>query len=187
MDQESSLELIQRAQAGDHAALDRLLTRYLPRLRRWATGRLPRHARAMTDTDDLVQHALIGTFKNIGAFEGRGEWALQAYLRQAVTNRIRDELERAEHQHQRTELAEDIPDSGVSPLEQAMGTEAFQQYDTALAALDPTDREAVIARLELGCSYREIAALVNKPTPDAARMVVSRALTRLAGTMAKTL
>ena len=42
----------------------------------------------------------------------------------------------------------------------------------------------MIARLELGCSYHEIAALVDKPTPDAARMTVTRALAKLARLMA---
>jgi DNA-directed RNA polymerase specialized sigma24 family protein len=44
IDPESSFELIQRAQAGDESAVDRLLARYRPRLQRWASGRLPRYA-----------------------------------------------------------------------------------------------------------------------------------------------
>ena len=70
-----------------------------------------------------------------------------------------------------------------SPLELALGREAFEQYDSGLAALDEVEREAVIARLELGCSFQEIALLVNKPTAEAARMFVTRALTRLASAM----
>ena len=38
---DSSVDLLLKAQAGDNEALDRLLARYLPRLRRWASGRLP--------------------------------------------------------------------------------------------------------------------------------------------------
>jgi hypothetical protein len=38
----SSLTLLERAQAGDRAALDLLVARYLPRLQSWASGRLPR-------------------------------------------------------------------------------------------------------------------------------------------------
>jgi len=65
-----------------------------------------------------------------------------------------------------------------------MGREVFNKYEAALVALDPLEREAVIARIELGLSYQEIAALVEKPTPDAARMAVARALQRLAQVMA---
>ena len=183
MDPESSFELIARAQNGDSDALERLLARYRPRLQRWATGRLPHYAREMTDTDDLVQEALIGTVKNFRAFEQRGEWALQAYLRKAVTNRIRDELRRVEAQPRRVELPASASAADKSPLEIALGKEVFQRYDAALSALDDVEREAVIARVELGCSYQELALLVDKPTPDAARMLVARALAKLANAM----
>jgi len=185
MDPESSFELIQRAQSGDGEALDRLLARYRPRLRRWASGRLPRYARDVTDTDDLVQEALVGTLRNLGSFDCRNEWALQAYLRRAVTNRVRDELRRRKTLPPREALADELPAGDtLSPLQAALGNEVFERYDNALAGLDEVEREAVIARLELGCSYQEIALLAHKATPDAARMAVARALTKLAASMA---
>ena len=49
--------------------------------------------------------------------------------------------------------------------------------------LDAETREAVIARIEMGCSYAEVAELMGKPSADAARMTVSRALVRLADEM----
>jgi RNA polymerase sigma-70 factor (ECF subfamily) len=183
MNPESSFELIKRAQAGDSSALEELLARYRPRLQRWASGRLPHYARDMRDTDDLVQDVMVGTFKNLQEFDHRGEWALQAYLRRAVMNRIRDELRRIESQPHRAPLSELAPSATASPLELLIGKEALQHYDRALAALDDVEREAVIARLELGCSYHEIAMLVEKPTPDAARMTVARAVAKLARLM----
>src|SRR5262245_60535817 len=87
---ESSLRLLERARAGDASALNILMGRYLPRLRRWASGRLPRWARDVADTQDLVQDVVLQTFKNIETFEPRSEGALQAYLRQSIVNRIRD-------------------------------------------------------------------------------------------------
>jgi RNA polymerase sigma factor (sigma-70 family) len=183
LDPESSFELIARAQAGDTAALNRLLQRYLPRLQRWASGRLPRYARGMADTNDLVQDVLIATLRHLPRFEQRHEGALQAYLRQAVTNRIRDELRRLEHRTRREELADGLVDPGASPLEVAIGKQAFQRYETALAALDSLEREAVIARLELGCSYDEITLLLGKPSVEATRMAVWRSLKKLATLM----
>jgi RNA polymerase sigma factor (sigma-70 family) len=183
MDPESSFELILRAQAGDETAVNRLLARYRPRLQRWASGRLPRYARGMADTDDLVQDALIGTFKNFSRFEHRGEWALQAYLRQAVSNRIRDELRRHDVRPQLEAIPEQMPASDPSPLEAAVGEQLFSRYEQALETLDADEREAVIARLELGCSYQEIAALVDRPSADAARMFVARVVARLAARM----
>lgn len=48
-DADSSMALLARAQAGDREALDTLIARYLPRMRRWAHGRLPQGARGLGD------------------------------------------------------------------------------------------------------------------------------------------
>jgi len=179
-DLESSLELLERARAGDAAALDRLLTRYLRPLRRWAHGRLPRWARDLSDTEDLVQETLIHTLRHLGTFRPQREGALQAYLRQAVRNRIRDELRRLERRPQREDLDPESPTSLASPLDLAIGEEAIERYETALAALREEEREAIIARVEFEQSYEVIASMLDKPSPDAARMAVQRALVRLA-------
>jgi RNA polymerase sigma factor (sigma-70 family) len=180
----SSLTLLERAQAGDRAALDALMSRYLPRLQRWASGRLPRWARDVADTQDLVQESVFQTFKNIERFEPRGEGALQAYLRQAILNRIREELRRAKRRPARGELDSQVDDHVRSPLEEAIGQEAIERYERALASLRPEERELVVARIELGYTNQEIAELLGKPTPNAARMAAARAIVRLVKEMA---
>ena len=179
-DLESSLELLERAKDGDSVALDRLLTRYLPPLRRWASGRLPRWARDLSDTEDLVQDTLVQTLRHIGTFRAQHEGALQAYLRQAVMNRIRDELRRVRRRPPAEGLEEDVPSTLASPLDEAIGREAIDRYEAALAELREEEREAIIARVEFEQSYDEVAAMLGKPTADAARMAVQRALVRLA-------
>jgi DNA-directed RNA polymerase specialized sigma24 family protein len=42
------------------------------------------------------------------------------------------------------------------------------------------DREAIVARVELGQSWEEVAAMLDKPSPAAARVATQRALVRLA-------
>jgi RNA polymerase sigma-70 factor (ECF subfamily) len=64
-DPESTLDLLERARSGDRQAMDLLFARYVPLLRRWATGRLPRWARDLADTHDLVQETLLQTFRKI--------------------------------------------------------------------------------------------------------------------------
>src|SRR6187549_1106237 len=91
---DSTAVLIQRVRAGDKDSLERLIQRHLAPLRRYVSGRLPRWARDLADTDDLVQDTLLRTFSRIDVFEVRGAGALHAYLRQAVMNRLRDELRR---------------------------------------------------------------------------------------------
>src|SRR5574338_527944 len=87
---DSTFHLISRARNGDQDAIESLFARHLKPLQRWASGRLPRWARGLADTDDLVQETLLQTFKRLEAFEPRGVGALRAYLRQAILNRIRD-------------------------------------------------------------------------------------------------
>lgn len=179
---ESTFELIDRVRQGDAEALDRLLARHLKPLQRWASGRLPIWARDLADTDDLVQETLTRTLRKIGGFEPRHVGALQAYLRQAVLNRIRDELRHKGRQPERAEL-EDLESEALSPFEQAIGREAVEDYERALARLRPEDREAIIARVEMGYTYEELAVALGKPTPDAARKAAQRALVRLAEEM----
>ena len=138
---DSTLTLLTRAQAGDAQALDDLFARYLPSLRKWASGRLPRWARDVADTPDVVQEVLFETFRKIEGFEHRGEGALRAYLRQAVMNRIRDELRRAGRHPKRVEFDERLPDEGLSPLEAAVGIQAMERYEAALQRLSEGDRE----------------------------------------------
>jgi RNA polymerase sigma-70 factor (ECF subfamily) len=180
---ESSFELLERAKGGDADALDRLLRRYLPPLRKWASGRLPRWARDLADTQDLVQDTVLQALKHLRHFHPRHDGALQAYLRQAVMNRIRDELRRFHRRPVSTELPENMPDAAVSPLEEAIGREAIERYEAALATLREEERAAIVARIELGHTYEEVAAALGKPTADAARVAVSRAVVRLAARM----
>jgi len=178
-----TVDLVERAKSGDPDAMNRLFARFLPTLRRWASGRLPRWSRDLMDTDDLVQETVIRAVKRIDQFESRHEGALQAYLRQAVVNRIRDEIRRATRSPAAAALDEEQRDRAASPLEMAIGREAVDRYEAALTRLRPEEREAIVARVEMECSYQEVADALGKPSPDAARMTVSRALLRLAEEM----
>src|SRR5262249_8532937 len=148
---DSTFDLLQRFKAGDDAALDALFARYLGPLRRWARGRLPQGARQIADTQDLVQDTLVQVFKHVGTFESRHEGAFQAYLRQAVMNRIRNAVRDRNRRPAETGLDEALPADDQSPLERAIGSQRLKQYEMALAELRPVEREAIVARLEMGC------------------------------------
>lgn len=177
---ETTLDLLVRVHAGDSLALNRLISRYLPELRRWTSGRLPGWARKASDTDDLVQVTLIKAFQKLGTFEYRGEGALLAYLRQAILNRIRSEIRSARRRPPSEALPEELEAPGPSPLEAAIGADAVEEYEAALSRLRDEEREAIVGRIELGLTYVELAGVLGKPSPDAARMAVTRALVRLA-------
>lgn len=182
---DSTYRLVRRLQQGDEGALDRLCERYLPRMRRWARGRLPRRARALVDTDDLVQDVLIQTIRRLGVFEYGRPHALQAYVRHALHNQVRQEMRRASRRPEALELADDDQVDDRSPLEDLVAADVLERYEAALGRLEAADREAIVARIELGCEYPEIADALDKPTLGAARKAVSRALLRLAREMGR--
>jgi RNA polymerase sigma-70 factor (ECF subfamily) len=182
---DDTIELLARARAGDRDALDRLFARQIPLLRRWASGRLPQWARDVADTSDLVQESVLKTFKRIESFEPRGEGALQAYLRQALINRLRNQLRRILTRPQQTELESAMPDAAASPLEQAIGRQTLEKYESALDRLSSQDRDAIVSRIEFGMSYAEVAAALGKPSAEAARKTVVRAIERLIEEMSR--
>lgn len=183
---DSTLTLLQRARAGDAAAMDVLFARCLPPLLRWARGRLPRGARSMQETRDIVQDAVVKSLARLDAFEPTREGALQAYLRLAVLNRIRDEYRTAARRPGQEDVdVEEAHSAAPSPLEQAIGRENVERYERALARLPADDREAIIARLELGLPFQAMATALGRPTADAARQALRRALARLTEEMSR--
>jgi RNA polymerase sigma-70 factor (ECF subfamily) len=177
---DATVDLLDRIKAGDRLALEALLARCLPALRRWAHGRLPAYARGMLDTNDLVQDAVIKAMRRLEVFESRHQGALLAYLRTSVMNQIFDLVDQHARRGDRAELPEQLADDRTSPLDRAIGSENLRRYEAALARLDAADREAIVARLEMQHSYDELAVILNKPSAAAARMAVTRAMKRLA-------
>lgn len=175
----NTIELLERFKQGDQDAVNLLVERSIPPLKRWARGRLPSWARSLAETQDLVQNAIVRALPHLKTFDAKHPGALQAYLRQAVNNHIRDEIRKVKGRPAPAPLSDDQPDDGPSPLERAIGQQSLERYEAALKTLRPVDREAIIARVELQQSYDEIAIALGKPTADAARMAVVRALKNL--------
>lgn len=182
---EATVVLISRARGGDANALNDLCARYLPRLTRWAHGRLPSGARGAIDTHDIVQETLAHVVQRLPDFEPRHEGAFQGYVRRALLNRIRDEARRLQRKGLSEPLENQHATPDPSPLEEAIGREAVELYEAALTRLREDDREAIIGRIELGLPYAELAPMLGKPSIPAAHMAVSRALLRLAKEMSR--
>jgi RNA polymerase sigma factor (sigma-70 family) len=182
----STAFLLRRARAGDAHAVSALFRQHGHWLRQWARGRLPRWARAIHDTADIVQDALFQTFRRLDRFEDRGKGALRAYLRQAVENRIHDVMRAvARRPVDALDSGEmQLPAHGPSPFDQTAIAERERRYKMALDTLSEEERHLVVGRLELGFTYEQLALIANRPTPDAARVAVRRAVTKLAERMA---
>jgi RNA polymerase sigma factor (sigma-70 family) len=168
---EASLVLLERAQAGDREALELLFARYLSPLRRWASGRLPRWARDIADTQDLVQEVVLDTLKRLDLFEPQHDQALRAYLHRAVLNRVKNEFRRRASRPAPAPLEDSSPDPGPSPHDLAVDHEQLERYEAALFRLAPIDREAIVSRLELGLTY-DGRGDADRGYPDAAHAPV---------------
>lgn len=182
-DPDTTTSLLARAREGDGSARDRLLTRCLPILRRWAHGRLPGNARDLFDTDDLVQITLIRALDHLKSFEPRREGAFMAYLRRILVNQIKDRVRMAATRPAAESVPAELAGEGPSPLERAISREELEAYEAALQTLPGNQHEAVLLRLEMGYTHAEVAQALGLSSSDAARMLVARALDRLAEVM----
>jgi len=182
MSSETSGQLLFRIRLGDASAVDRLLGRYLPRLQRWAHGRLPRWIRSIADTDDIVQDVLLRAVGRLHVVDLPTADALAAYLREAVWNRIRDEHRSFGRRGPHDALAAALADRAATPFDRAAASELDARYRRALAALTPADQELLVGHVELDYTHDQLGRMTGR-SRNAARMALYRAVTRLARTM----
>jgi DNA-directed RNA polymerase specialized sigma24 family protein len=100
-----------------------------------------------------------------------------------MTNLLRDEMRRVGRRPPMAELDEHLEEAQPSPLANSISMETLRAYESALARMEPEQRELVVMRVEMGLAHDEIAELTQSPSPNAARMRVARALADLARLM----
>jgi RNA polymerase sigma factor (sigma-70 family) len=181
-DPASSVALLVRARDGDQVAMELLCSRYLRRLQSWAHGRLPAWARGAIDTQDLAQETLSRVIQKLPRFEPAHDGGFEGYVFRAMINRVLDEIRRAQRRPL-GDVLEDRPSMDPSPFELAVGGELRDRYDAALLRLSESDRNAIVARIELELSWPEVMEALGKPSIPSAQMTVSRALVKLAREM----
>jgi RNA polymerase sigma-70 factor (ECF subfamily) len=177
---DTTCNLVARARQGDRAALELIAGRYQSALARFAHGRVPASARGLVDTCDVVQLAVVNTLGRLDSIDVTPSGSLLAYLRRAVLNQVRDQIRRAQRRPATGELPSDLVARDRDPLDQVIGEETFERYESALSRLPSDQQEAFVMRIEMDCGYREIAEALGRPTAEAARMLVRRAVRALA-------
>jgi RNA polymerase sigma factor (sigma-70 family) len=151
----ASADLLAQARAGDTSALSRLFKRQGLALARWARG--------FSDTADVVQDALLQTFRRIDKIELRGEGALQAYLHTAVINRIKDEMRRvARRPIDDLDEEQQFASSDPTPFDQVMDGENEATYKRALAMLTEDDRALVVGRMDVRRAVIKLAEYMSR-------------------------
>jgi RNA polymerase sigma-70 factor (ECF subfamily) len=101
-------------------------------------------------------------------------------LRQAVMNRIRNAFRSKARRPSFEDLDDQVPADHTSPLEAAIRQEHLDRFDAALSRLTEQERDLIVARVEVGLTYEEMAEALGKPSWNAARMATARAFLRLA-------
>ena len=178
-----TVELIALIRSGNHEAWSRLVERELPPLRRFARGRLPAFARGSMDTQDLVHDVLVRAMPRLESWSTETPGALQAFLRRAVANQIVDEIRKARRRTPSGTPIDSQPDPGPSALAQVISREDRRRLRAALERISKSDRALLGARFGWGLRYAQVAERLRRPSANAARVAVERAVARVAKVM----
>jgi RNA polymerase sigma-70 factor (ECF subfamily) len=193
--------LLNRARAGDPAALGVLFARHRDRLRRMVDLRLDRRLQGRVDPSDVLQEAGLDAVHRFPDYLRDARVPVILWLRTVVGDR----LSRLHRQHLGAQmrdaalevsiyrdalpaassaaLAAQLLGKHTSPTEAAVRAERMLRVQEALNALDPIDREIISLRHFEGLSRSEAAAALAIAEPAAAKRYV-RAMKRLKDTLA---
>ena len=182
---EDEQELIERAQAGDDAAFDILVSRYLPSVYRFASRFTNRPELAQ----DAAQETFVKAWRNLKRFDASrplSPWLLQI-ARNAATDLLRKEkrtlpFAQVEHEDGPT-FAETEADEEPRADELFAKAESAEQVREALAQLAPREQALLSLRYGDELPFEDIAAVLGVPA-STVRSIHRRALAKLRGILA---
>ncbi|MFM8304535.1 MAG: RNA polymerase sigma factor [Actinomycetota bacterium] len=161
--------LVDRARRGDRRALEDLLDRHADRIH--AVCR--RIVADPHDALDATQEAMIAVARGITHFDGSARFTTWCY--RVATNAALDELRRA----RRRPIAAEPTRAMADPRAPMEAVDARIDVDTALGALRPEFRVAVVLRDLCDLDYAEIAEILDLP-PGTVRSRIARGRAALA-------
>jgi RNA polymerase sigma-70 factor (ECF subfamily) len=191
-----TVDLIERARAGDAAALNDIFSRHRERLRRMVELRLDRRLQGRIDPSDVIQESYLDVARRLDEYLADPKIPLFLWLRLVVGERLR-KLHRDHLGVQMRDAArevslfrEPLPAASsaalaaqllgrhTSPTQAAVRAEQMIRVQEALNALDPLDREVISLRHFEGLSRAETAQVLGIEEAATAKRLV-RALARL--------
>jgi RNA polymerase sigma-70 factor (ECF subfamily) len=193
--------LLERARAGDQAAVNEIFTRHRARLRRMVELRLDRRLQARIDASDVIQEAYVEAVRRLDEYLCDPAYPLFLWLRLIVGERL---LKLHRH-HLGTQmrdaglevsiyrgalpaassaaLAAQLLGKHTSPTQAALRAERMLRLQEALNTLDPMDREVLSLRHFEELTLAETALALEIQEPAAAKRYI-RALKRLKAVLA---
>ena len=187
---DETMRLLKAAQGGEKEALEVLFARYYDRVAAVVRLRLGRELRREGETLDVLHESLIQAMASIERFEPRHEARLIDWFAGIVEHRLcaLARYGRAAKRDRRLEVAmEDVREhlaagrlaemgTGVEmPEEEVARREERVLLDEALLELRPNQARVLRLRMEEELSWARIADAMELATPDAARMLFTRA------------
>lgn len=184
-------QLIDGVRKGDREALERLLARHRPALRRFLETRLDSRLRQRVDPSDAVQETQAEAARRIQAYLQDATVPFAIWLRRIAYDRLI--MLRRRHINadcraavreiplpdcSSVELARRVLAGSTTPSEHLALNELCQRVRQALAVLDETDREMILMRNYEGLTNLEIAQVLGIDPPAASKRY-GRALLRL--------
>ncbi|HUB24658.1 MAG TPA: sigma-70 family RNA polymerase sigma factor [Tepidisphaeraceae bacterium] len=185
--------LIDKACAGDEAALGELLGSYYKYLSLLARVQIGHRLQRKVDGEDIVQETFLEAHRQIAKFRGRSEGEFLSWLRRILAGRIaltlrhylgvkgRDvnlECELVGLDKSSQTLAGDFAASCSSPSQRMSRREQAVLLADALAKLPESYRETIILRNLEGLSFSEVAARMER-SEDAVQKLWVRGLSAL--------
>jgi RNA polymerase sigma-70 factor (ECF subfamily) len=196
-----TVQLIEKARAGDAAALNGLFARHRERLRRMVQMRLDWRLQGRIDASDVIQDAYLEAARRMEEYLRESGMPLFLWLRFLVGERLmilhrhhlgakmrdarrevslyRDALPEASS----AALAAKLLGQHTSPSEAAVRAERMLRLQEAVNRLDPLDREVLSLRHFEQLSRAETAQVLGIEEGTAAKRYI-RALKRLKETLA---
>jgi RNA polymerase sigma-70 factor (ECF subfamily) len=197
-----TVRLIERAKAGDTAALNEIFSRHRERLRRMVELRLDRRLQGRVDPSDVIQDSYLEAAQRLEEYLADPKFPLFLWLRLVVGDRLR----KVHREHLGTQMRdagrelslyrEPLPAASsaalaaqllgrhTSPTQAAVRAEQMIRVQEALNALDPLDREVISLRHFEGLSRAETAQVLGIEEAAAAKRYI-RGLKRLKDILAR--
>jgi RNA polymerase sigma-70 factor (ECF subfamily) len=187
-------ELLLLAQRGEQLAVQRLLERHRPRLRRMIDVRLDKRLSARVDPSDLLQDSLLEASRKLNDYLATRPLPFYPWLRAIAWQRLQDQYRRHVQAKRRSVkyeeptvplpdksamlLASEFIDPGTSPSQRLLREESQRRIRESLDQLDPTDREILVLRHLEQMPVAEIASVLSI-SEGAVKMRRLRAIERL--------
>ena len=156
------LALLERARAGDLAALEHLLVEVQPQLYRFSL-KMCRHTE---DAEDVLQDSMMTLARSFRDF--RGASSLSTWMFTIARSFCIKKRRRSKYAPQTEESLEALPagadqlrTSDLGPEDRAELTEAWEQVHAGIQRLAPDYREVLVLRDIEGLAAREVAEIVG--------------------------